>query len=456
MTFKNILLAGTALGAAAILAGPAFAGSSYENDAVKAQIEALQQQIDDMKIQYGNDLKDIKEKQDAVQVGLKDGKPTFKTGDGLFTFAIRGRAHFDMGGGQTNGFNNAIAKDYHSGANFRRAEIGVEGTFMKDWAYTIGIQYGGSGTDNGAQLIKEAYLSYEGIQNVKIQAGAIGIPLTMEYATSSNDITFIERSAAANMMIGLGSDDGRNAVGVRAHTDNLFGMVYYTKAKTAAANPTTTDESDQWNARLAYAFSPVEKSNVHIGASATYAPFVPGGSITMSDRPGLRVEDIKYISATVNNVDTSLFYGPELAASWGPVKLQGEYYVYDFNRKTGSADASLNAYYVQASWVLTGEAYKYSIDSAAYKGVKPASPFTLGGGIGAIELAASYGVADLVDRGAGVNGGKEERFTGGVNWYVNNNVRFMLNYIHADEKDNTLAANNGKVDLYALRTQFAF
>lgn len=456
MTLRKILLTTTALGAAAMLASPAFAGSAAasqgEIDALKSQVEALTQRLDDIAIQNGNDIKEIKEKQDAVQIDLKDGKPTFRTGDGLFDMSIRGRAHFDVASADTD---KGLKKKYNDGANFRRAELGVEGTFMRDWGYVIGLQFGGSGTD-GTSTIKEAYLSYNGIHGIKIQGGAIGVPLTLEYATSSNDITFIERSAAVNMMIGLGSDDSRTAFGVRGATDNLFGMLYYTKSK-VGDNATTHAESDNLVARLATHFEPVEKMGIHLGLSGTHASHFFSDP-SLGDRPGIRVDDIKYIdTGAITNVDTANFYGPEAAFHYGPFRVQGEYYKYDLKRKNGAKDANYDAWYAQASWVLTGEDYKYTMDSAAFKGVKPASPFTMGGGIGAWELAARYSSADLNDVGSGVaNGGQEKLSTLGLNWYPNNNVRFMFNYIHAQEENAKAGIGHGDANIVALRTQFAF
>ncbi|HCX68802.1 MAG TPA: hypothetical protein DHK64_15065, partial [Rhodobiaceae bacterium] len=100
MTLRNILLAGTALGAAAFLAVPAFAASNTqaELDALKAQIEALQRKVDDVQIQHGNAIKSLEERKSDVEVSLKNGRPVFKSADGNFTFGITGRAHLDVGG----------------------------------------------------------------------------------------------------------------------------------------------------------------------------------------------------------------------------------------------------------------------------------------------------------------------------------------------------------------------
>jgi phosphate-selective porin OprO/OprP len=86
-------------------------------------------------------------------------------------------------------------------------------------------------------------------------------------------------------------------------------------------------------------------------------------------------------------------------------------------------------------------------------------------GWGAWEIAARYSVVDLNDRlgfADGVAGGKQEVFTAGLNWYVNRNVRFMLNYLHGtvDRSSVVVGAlnnNNGSTfDALAMRTQVAF
>lgn len=453
MTLRKILLASTALGAAAVLAGPAFAGSAAatqnEIDTLKMQMEMLQQKLNDLQIQTASDIKGLKGG-DAT-VSLKGGKFSVKSNDGQYEFKLTGRAHFDVATADTD---STLAK-YNAGANFRRAEIGASGFFMKDWHYGIAYQFGGSGTDSTGSL-KEAFLSYEGFENLALQIGAISLPLTLDYATSSNDITFIERPAAVNMMIGLGSDDGRSAVGATYANNGLFAMAYYTKDRPGNLDPKNSAESDNAVGRLAYAFNLGGESVLHVGASGTHAFHVQGksgvpASLSLADRPGIRVNDIKYFGATVTNVDSASYYGPELAFASGPFRAQGEYYKYDIKTKLGGGDYSFSSYYVQASYILTGESYKYKDSAAAFKGVSPDNPVGKGG-FGAWEIAARYGNSDMNDRS--IVGGEEKLTTVGLNWYPNSSVRFMANYIHADEQPT--AVTSGNVDIIALRTQFAF
>ncbi|MEN6541264.1 porin [Parvibaculum sp.] len=470
MTLRNILLAGTALGAAALLAGPAMAGSAAatQNDinTMKQQIMDLQQRLDDLQIQSGNEIKEIKEKQDAVQIDFKDGKPTFRTGDGLFTMSIRGRAHLDTA---VYDQSDSQSPQLSSGANFRRAELGVEGTFMRDWGYKLNMQWGDSGKER-ASTIKDAYLTYGGIDGITLMAGAIQTPMSLDDVTSSNDITFIERATASNLATSLGAGDGRISFGGRGNTENFQASLFYTM-DSVGTSANTSNEGSAVVGRAAFRFKPMDKTNVHIGASGTYK-FDPNGSVTFSDRPELRVDPTSIISTgslgssiSGQGAQSAYAVGPEFAASYGPVRAQAEYYKYKVDRGGTQSDPDFDAWYVQASWVLTGEEYKYSMEEAAYKGVKPASPFTFGGGIGAWEVAARYSVADLnynVGSGtatsANIRGGEQKILTLGLNWYPINNVRMMFEYL--DVNIDKMASNGGNADeshnAFASRIQFAF
>jgi phosphate-selective porin OprO and OprP len=66
--------------------------------------------------------------------------------------------------------------------------------------------------------------------------------------------------------------------------------------------------------------------------------------------------------------------------------------------------------------------------------ITPQNPVNVGGtGWGAWEIAGRYSVMNLNDDfGAitGIEGGKQSIFTAGLNWYVNTNIVFKLNYLH--------------------------
>jgi phosphate-selective porin OprO/OprP len=204
--------------------------------------------------------------------------------------------------------------------------------------------------------------------------------------------------------------------------------------------------------------------NIHLGASGTYA-MDPNGSVRFRDRPELRVDADRLIDTGAIAADSAYVFGPELAMNYGPFKVQGEYYVYDIDRTGNLPDPDFNSWYLQASWVLTGESYKYSMSSAAYKGVSPKN-MVGAGGMGAWELAARYSSTDLnyndtlLAGAGGIAGGEQDILTLGVNWYPIKNVRTMFEYQDVSVKRRAAAgaATVQNVDYNALaaRIQFAF
>ena len=83
--------------------------------------------------------------------------------------------------------------------------------------------------------------------------------------------------------------------------------------------------------------------------------------------------------------------------------------------------------------------------------VKPKKIFKWGESLGAIELAARYSALDLADEA--ISGGRLQDTTMGVNWYLNPNMRIMLNYVHSEAD---VKGEDGSADLVGLRFNIFF
>ncbi len=134
--FGTVLLAGAATLAFSSTAHAAGASRQEKIDALQQQINDLNAEVADLKRSTSDQYTDVVQKQGDkpdVAVSLKNGRPAFKSADGDFSLEIRSLVQFDAayyGQGKS-----PAGVDFSSGANFRRARLGVDGTLFKDWSY---------------------------------------------------------------------------------------------------------------------------------------------------------------------------------------------------------------------------------------------------------------------------------------------------------------------------------
>ncbi|MGH1559976.1 porin [Caulobacter segnis] len=102
------------------------------------------------------------------------------------------------------------ARDLNNGTNFRRARLGVDGKFAKNFDYSILLDFGGAGTDGAGQL-QELFLQYN-YAPFKIRVGAYAPNLGLEDAASTNGSLFAERPSSAEAARGLAGADRRIAL----------------------------------------------------------------------------------------------------------------------------------------------------------------------------------------------------------------------------------------------------
>ena len=133
----------------------------------------------------------------------------------------------------------------------------------------------------------------------------------------------------------------------------------------------------------------------------------PVDSITLSDRPELRVDGTNLITTGSIDAAHADTYGGEFAAQKGPFLLESEYFRYDIDRRipiAGASNPSFHGWYAEAGWLLTGGRRLYNTSTAAFDGPGAVQAFDPAHGQwGAWELVARYSDTDLNDD-AGVAG----------------------------------------------------
>jgi len=112
----------------------------------------------------------------------------------------------------------------------------------------------------------------------------------------------------------------------------------------------------------------------------------------------------------------------------------------------------LPAAYPQMGDLLTGEVRPFNKTAGVFGRLKPSRPWGDDGGWGALELAARYSYLDL--NGLGFEGGRLNDLTIGVNWYLNQYMKFQVNYIRAFLNNPMHSASDA--DVIAMRAQADF
>jgi phosphate-selective porin OprO/OprP len=305
------------------------------------------------------------------------------------------------------------------------------------------------------------------------------LPYTLDEASSSNDLPFMERAASGIAATNIAAGDFRSTFGARWYTDTFWAGAYATGPTTGAIhsassiNPPGTTEQYGVIARAAGQIVSGKDYSLHVGGDAEWLIQPPHNliagtqTLTLSDRPEVRIDPTTLVSTgAIAGVSRAQVYSAEAAGTYGPLFFQGEYFWFNVERTAFAPLPSLKFQggYAEAAYVLTGETRPYNAASASYGGIAPANPFSLaGGGWGAWEIAGRYSTIDLNDRlgaATGVAGGRQTIYTLALNWYVNRNVRFLFDYLHGNIAKQVSPTNFGdagaKFDAFAMRTQVAF
>jgi phosphate-selective porin OprO/OprP len=487
MKTKAILLGTVALAAAALAVTPAYAGKSTKDDRrdqeiqeLKARLEKLERETEDDKIANGSRLTAVEQKQDAVQWTFNDLRPMVRSGDGRFELAFRGRFMFDAAafeqdpsdfGGAYGAANNCDATnalcDQGSGAVFRRVRFGVEGKFFRDFIYEMRFDFGGSGAES-AGTVNIMRVGYTGIPNTRIHLGALQPILTMYDATSSADLTTMERAAVITTLVGnFGGDNARRGVEVTWQKenalyqgDNFMLSGAYTGERIGADHTGIpgNDESTYLLGRAAWRLWSDGVSNVQIGASGSQIQNQDDNIVRLRERPEIRVTGDRYVDTgniTVQDGD-NYAYGFEFGANFENLYLASEWYEMNLDRPGATLDPSFSGWYVEGEWIITGENKRYAASAtnnnvAVFRGPSVTSPFSAGGALGAWSLHARHSVLDLnFNEGnlsaalpaGGIRGGEQTVTNIGVTWYLNSNFKIMGEYSMVDIERRSNAADN--------------
>lgn len=329
------------------------------------------------------------------------------------------------------------------GFHNRRTRLGVSGR-LDDWSILIEYDFAENATTaTDLRLARK-------IGDGTVTIGHFKVPMGLNELTSSNDITFMERSAPGNIVV----DARRLGVGY-----DYFAADYGFQAMVYGREIGGKQPGDMpLGIAGRFFYSPVigDNGRFHAGVSAAYEDRQDYAVLRFRDRPEIRPDGSRLIdTGDIGGVSATTKFGLELAYQAGSLSVEGEYFNVDVDTDAGS-DPAFTGYHVQTSYILTGESRGYR--NGVFRGISPDSKR------GAWEVAARFSSVDLID--AGLQGGEQENLTLGLNYYASSNVRFMANYIMVDVNDSAAVVGGSNVpavvvgddspNVFALRAQFHF
>ncbi len=390
--------------------------------------------------------------------------PQFNSPDGNFTFKPRGILDVDYAG-----FNERKGGyDYNNGTQVRRGRFGFDGTLYKQLAYRIEAEYVG-----GTVALLDAYVAYTGVKNATLTLGQLKIPAGLEANSSDSFNEFMERGMANTA---FGAVGGERRVGVTVAYANPFltatGGIYGAN-ESIGRNAVTPDEVWGYNGRVT--LEPVNDARhlIHAGASAYHVNDLAGNTVSLGDRPNVRVDNglLESVSMAGTNpgdglpqtgVKDATYYGFEGAGVYGPFSVQGEYNHMHLNQYGAAPSLNFDGWYAFGSVFLTGE-------SRTFKGgvidrLRPIRSFDPSkGNWGAFELALRYDKLNLTDHSLSPLDHDGHAWTAALNWYLTGNVKVLFNYIRFEGQNSPLVAGpvaiNGttaKGDAFATRLHLDF
>jgi phosphate-selective porin OprO/OprP len=466
-----------AVGIAAALATAAGASQADDLSDLRQRLDAQEQQIKVLERKL--ELNDEAAKAATTAAGTVKAGPkgfSIQSADNANVLKFRGVLHFDG-----RRFFDDITPATADTWTFRRIRPTIEGTLNGIYDFRFTPDFAG-----GRTFILDAFMAARLKPWATVTAGKFKVPVGLERLVSATDLRFIERGFPTSLVpnrdlgVQLGGDFSGGVVN--------YSVGYFNGVSDGASSDTNTPTGDaendtkgDWAARIF--FQPFLNSDnfalrgLGFGVAGTYVDST--GSTTTTLLPGYRTPGqqtfFSYRTSSATGVTPAtngtfadgerLRISPQAYYYLGSFGVLGEYVQVsqDVTRVTptaGTRSDSLDntAWQVQFAWFATGE-------DEAFKGFTPSSVFSLDNHTwGAFELVARYHELDIDDDAftGGANSfanlatsaSKASAWGVGVNWYLNQNYKWSLNY-DVTSFEGGAAAGADRPDEKALFTRFA-
>jgi len=438
------------------------------------------------------DTEKIKKSAD-IKATFHDGI-VFESGDKSFQMQINGRVQMD---GRYYGKDDSQNLDQ---MDLRRAYLGVKGKIYDDYDFNVTADFaqGQTGATSGTNQLDVAYFGINWWDQAKFRFGQIDMPFGLEHLTSDLFIDFQERSLTEGLVPG-------KERGAMIHGAPIKG-VYYALAASTGRGKNVSDKDQNVEGvdvigRLTVNLADImgiSNAVYHVGGDFSHgylsqnqatsgSTLAAGGFKAASgatEGKGISFfAPTAFSSALTSNEVERTRVGLEGAAAYGPFKVQSEWMRHNYSgvastavNGTTSFDKDIDAWYVAANWMVTGESFAATYKDGVWGRMKPKADFvhpSAAAGLGAIELSLRYSQFDGSDFANGNGPGSvaakastgAHAWTAGAQWLLNPNTRLMANYTDTRFEDGAVTVKNdvgttvGTTDkerAFTVRAQFDF
>jgi phosphate-selective porin OprO/OprP len=362
------------------------------------------------------------------------------------TIELRGRIEADAVMAVQSAASRAQIGDLQNAFGFRRARIGAQGTVGDSSRWVAEIDFA-----NGIFRARDLFVGLTALPGVReVDVGYFREPFSLEGATSSRFITFMERSTLNAL------DPARNW-GVAGHWRPESER--YTFAIGAFRTGTTDGglsigDDGNWAVTTRVTALPVYHDDdwryrlIHVGAAFSQRR-PPGGIVDYDPGPQSNLLDVSDspVSPLLPRLEiasnSGQLFNLQAAAVDGSFSVQGEWFATTIQQRDAGL-VFLHGFYIYASYFLTGEHRGYDRAVAGFGPVRVHRPVIrsepgAARGWGALELAARFSAADFSSNNLppmptpppvlSPTGTVLYEGTLGVNWYLNDHTRVMVNYV---------------------------
>jgi phosphate-selective porin OprO and OprP len=406
----------------------------------------------------------------AFRVTTEAG-PKIQTEGGNFELGFNARAHLDLHWFNKDNVDSrfppfgsqVLGVDEGSGFNWRRTYTTFTGRF-----YRLNFKFENDfAAGDFPHTLRETWVSTK-LGTGLVTVGQFKPYRGLEELTSSNEITFMERPSTSS----TGIYNGRQFLVGMGYKNTIGDKFGYGVDVMSLAHAGLPIEGLTYGGRVVWLPISEEGTTMHFGFAFSRdqanAESLSASAVDIyGGRQGIRKSLGTAGSGGMGSPSnaTQMTFAAEAAYAMGPVTLQGEYAnarLDNTHLVAGSQkDSTVQAYYVQASWFVTGERALYRKDRGTFGKPKPIGKW------GALELAVRYDVAENTTQSliadpcrTATSKCQVEVITLGANWYVRPGLRFMLNYYVTEASIGNAGAGevNRKDEPYVIsfRTQLSF